>query len=340
MKNALAAAAALAAIVGIYALARLRAQASLPPRPQELPIAVIVLENVDFMKKGDRANLNGLESDLLVTCRCMVQGPTQFVTPEWTDEKGQMRERNAVSVKYLIPGPKAGEPPIAKAMFEMTDKEWETAQKFFGMGDWVVPRTIGPDRRSCVIRIAPPDARMRGFPSGTAEKLQEVLARNQWWKTHVYSSALGLTDDAERKAINAVFGVQTAWVRLESSAGSWFLADSLDLLEEQRQKMLKDDPQHVRSYATPASWLHYYTNVCYDVSDRELRFPKDEAWIAKAFEFARHEKITTLTNDTGANAVVDVATDLEGADNERLFFQLGHPLSQMKNVKVRFPGKQ
>lgn len=308
---------AIAVIVGLYALARLRTD---PPGPKELPLASILVE-YDAMDQDARLRVDDIESKLSQTLDCF--GPCEQ--------------------KYLVPGASPGVLPTVRTLKQISQEDWDKAWPYFTGGDWLVPRVFGIDGKTCVIRVAPRNGE-RQFPPGSGELIastvKEALNNHGLKGARIYSSALGLGGQAERDALNVTFGASTAWVKISRGPQAkqnnigWLSVDGQKLLEKIKPGFAPNS--HIRSVVTPVSWLKYFESVR-GVKPTDVKVPAELPVIQQAFTFGQVNQVIPHLDQGGDVALVAVTTDLEGTQNLELYYYMASVLQEELHADVFGP---
>lgn len=330
---------AVLAIAGVYwfAKGRVSSDAELPP---ELPHAVILIEGLDI-RSDDRNQVKDITDKLLYHAGVSVSSITRRFSPAWGDPAGGPSKGGAAQDeigKILIPPKQKGYPPTVKAFQDATPEEIDAALPYFRCGDWIVPRLLSPDLKTAIIRIAPGDPRhVRGFPPGTREKVLQFASEHlPKFKHIVYSKSLGIGGAAERDAINAVFGVQSIVLRLESATKGLRSLQGLGPLAAVRREALDTGPKGeklVRSFTTVLNFGDYFASVMMlNPGDA----PAAAGGLGVALELAKREKMSCYVNDDGSVAVAEIATAAEDENYEILSFRLAAPFTQAAGQTVRF----
>jgi hypothetical protein len=333
LKNALSALVGVVVMLVVYSLANGRGGEQ--ERPFELPQAAILVDGCDFDKAENRKVFSDFALLLRSSNLVGTSSIAESYAPPWGDKQGVGAGRLTVT-KLLVPT-EAGKPPKAITFQTLTDAEWAEAKNYFRHGDWIAGRLLSPDGTSAIMRLAPGDPRTRAFEPDTKNivgQAMKTLESGKFKQPLLYSRALGLTGEAERNAINATFGVQTTWVQLTATQGDFVAADQLKHVLDEANTTRAQERKFVRSYTTPASWVRYYWGVKMK-SQAELDAPTDDH-VREALEFARREGINPFVTPKGNVAIVDIGTEAEGEDLERLTFRIAQPLSAIPNVKVFF----
>jgi hypothetical protein len=311
----------LAFLVAVYAGARYwRGQADETP---ELPLASVMVE-VNAFDLATRVEIAKLENEFKAT--------GLFGSP-----------LGPCDVKFLLPGPKPNDDPIAKTFTDMTDEEWGKAWPYVARTSWYVPRMFRLDGTACVIRLDAKNGTSE-FAPGTASKLASICDefRPKFKSLHVYSRPIGVGAPADKDAINASFGVQLCWIMIfEPSQGdpknpfNWASAAGMSKLG--RTKGVLSGNKHFRSIVTASNLQQYYWTVCLH-GEQEVAVPQSDEQVQKALDFAKANGFaTTYISADGKDAIVDTTTDVEGSENAGLFWYMASNLQDQLRIQPKSP---
>ena len=309
-------AAVLALVIGLVAFAQMREENVTGGR--ELPHGVIQIDVAKF-DQPTRTRLLQLETSLK-GMGFLTFGPG--------------------SQKFLVPGAKPMDTPVAKGFADLTDDEWEKAWRFASMTNgptgWFVPKLLRADGSACIIRFSPRTAQ---FSSDAAKQVEDAIAthRGSFKNVRVFSRAAGIGTAADRDAINVTFGVQFARAVLsrvasrESNDTSWRTAAGVKLVAEAPAALRFN--KRIRSCTTVAAWVKYYWTVCAQ-TEREAEVPRTDQECAAAIDFAFTNGIVPLVSTPGDDAAIDVTTDAELSDNADLHYYMQAVLQEKLKVET------
>jgi hypothetical protein len=310
-------------VVGIALLAGLYAWATTwreeAAQARELPLVSIALE-VDKFDQNARSAIVQLEAGLKAT--------GVFGNP-----------LGPADVKFLVPGAKPGDIPLAKEFGDLTDDEWAKAWSYVAKTDYLVPRMFRLDGTACVIRLDPKGG--FDFAPDAAAKLQQACEpfKRSFKGFHVYSRALEVGTVHDRDVLNASFGCQLAFVFVHKSSikngatPAWRTADGIKTLSAVKDAITN---KHFRSITTAASLVRYYWTVLLQ-RESQVDVPTIDTDVKLALDFAKANGISPLMTGDGVNAIVDTTTDLEGQPNVELMYYLMATLQNDMKLDVTTP---
>lgn len=309
----------LAFLVAVYAGARYwRGQADETP---ELPLASVMIEANAF-DLNTRVEIAKLENAFKAT--------GLFGSP-----------LGPADVKFLLPGSKPSDDPIAKGFTDMTDEEWGKAWSYVARTSWYVPRMFRLDGKACIIRL---DAKggAAEFSPETRDKLTSICDqfRDKFKSLHVYSRPIGVGTPADKDAINASFGVQLCWIMIFEPSPSdpkapFTWASGAGMTKLARVKGVLASNKHFRSILTASNLAQYYWTVCLQ-SEQEVAISQSDPQIQKVLDYAKANGITTTyISADGKDAIVDTTTDVEGAENADAFWYMAANLQDQLRIQPK-----
>jgi hypothetical protein len=268
----------------------------------ELPHVVVMAEFADLGDAAVRSDLARLQTAL----KTLSDPAPEVLGP--------------LSYPVLLSSQTTGQDPVATELDALTKEEFEAAREFFEVGGWWTPRIFNAALTRACFRAGPTVGKR--FSAGARGRLMTILDsfKGSSLKLRAYSHDLRLLEPADRDAINADFGVQTANSRAKLPAGTSCRAEPERLLGL-HNKLNTIEHEHIRSSVTVVNFWKYALAVAAASPDFQLTSVSAEhkALLERLQKACRADD---MVSQNGEAALVFVSTNAEAKDNAMVAYYI------------------